>query len=407
MEIETISGCSAGSTKKYCMVATADGATATPKFLIPRKNLVHNEIDNKKIYYGRITDELLRHNRIRSFMFQSKLYLNLSEIKYNLTEREIILLQSAFTTGNYFDGLIPEKYIISFQRAIPSSSTLSQKYKNVVDYNYTAPVEAAPVAPAVAAQQQPQAAQENVVNPTDDYKVCIKDVKDNPIGNNRALWVKRFPLHCKEVIFQDNSPSCSFAILQYIMRLASNESPSIFDIKHKLLQYYKALFENGYSAAISQILKKEGKTFIQENFEYYLISETYYITNFDLWVFFSKTKLPVSVILFSALKLKELSDTFNTDIDWLLLSAQKNANDYVFIRSPTTFVRGKTPAYNLITPIIKKGELRVVEFQNSLNYPQKENSIEIEKYLDIILPAAAAAPKKQRIVLRRAAAAAP
>jgi len=403
MEIDTISGCSAGTSKKYCMAVNGG---APPKFLIPRKNLVHNEIDNKKIYYGRITDELLRHNRIRSFMFKSKLYLNLSEIKYNLKESEIILLQSAFTTGNYFDNLVPEKYIIPFQRAFPS---VSQKYKNNVDYNFTADLSPKPpleILRSPKAQQNRNFTEsEGRSKITDEYyKKCIKEVKDSPIGNNRALWVKRFPLHCKEIIFQNNSPNCSFAIIQYIIKLTISENHSILDIKQKLFQYYNELFNKKYGSAVYQVLKKEGKPFVLENFEYYLMSENYYITNFDLWLYFSKTNIPVAVILFSALKLKEISDTFNTDIDWLLLSGGGGAvvrNNYIFIRSPTTFVRGKPLSYNLITPIVKKGEFRMVDFQNSLNYPQRENSIELDKYLDIVLQTTKEVPKK-RIILKRA-----
>ena len=403
MEIETISGCGdVGSTnKKYCMVASPAGAP--PKFLIPRKNLLHPEIDNTKIYYGRITDELLRHNRIRSFMFQSRLYLNLSEIKYNLTENEIILLQSAFTSGNYFDSLIPEKYIIPFQRAIPA---VSQKYKDVFDYN-AAPTQTVPEAQPVQKEKDvpaaaPQAKEEENAAPMQ----CIKEIKDNPIGNNRALWVKRFPLHCKEIIFQDNSPICSFGILQHIVKMLNTVSPppTIVALKQQLLNNYKSLFDAGYSAAVAQTLKKEGKVFIQENFEYFLMSETYYITNFDIWLYFSRygSIKDTSIILFSALKLKEISETFNQDIDWIFMTpVAATAQNYIFIRSPTTFVRGKTPSYSLITPVVKKGELRVVDFQNTLNYPPKENSISIEKYLDI-LPIAAKATKK-RIILKPAA----
>lgn len=403
MEIDTISGCSAGENKKYCMVANAEGAP--PKFLIPRKNLLHPEIDNKKIYYGRITDELLRHNRIRSFMLQNKLYLNLSEIKYNLTETEIILLQSAIVAGNYFDGLIPEKYIIPFQRALPPTGALSQKYKNVFDYDVSSS-EPPRAVPRTEPPPQVQAPPPEKEGAPAVQQQCIKEIKDNPIGNNRALWVKRLPLNCKEIVFQDNSATCSFAILQHIIKMTISTTPDINSIKQTLLGYYKSLFEGGYGPAIEQILKKEGKVFIRENFEYFLMSETYYITNFDLWLYFSRTSLPnTAVILFSALKIKEISETFNTDIDWLFLTGSSTApvQKYIFIRSPTTFVRGKIPAYSLITPIIQKRELRVVDFQNTLNYPPKENSISLEKYLDIIAPIAAAAPKK-RIVLRRAAA---
>ena len=60
-----------------------------------------------------MADELIRYNRIKSFIFQPKAFLSFATIKYNLQEDEVILLQSLLT-HEYFDDLIPvivNKYI--------------------------------------------------------------------------------------------------------------------------------------------------------------------------------------------------------------------------------------------------------------------------------------------------------
>ena len=80
--------------------------------LVPKKNLL-SDLDNEEIYYSKISDELIRYNRIKQFMFAPNMFLSFTDLKYNLNSDEIILLQSLLT-GDYFDNLIPDisnKYI--------------------------------------------------------------------------------------------------------------------------------------------------------------------------------------------------------------------------------------------------------------------------------------------------------
>ena len=72
--------------------------------LIPTENLINGQ-SNEKLYFGRIADELLRYSRVKSFIFQPKVFLSFSKVKYNLRSDEIILLQSLLTQ-DYFTGLV-------------------------------------------------------------------------------------------------------------------------------------------------------------------------------------------------------------------------------------------------------------------------------------------------------------
>ena len=103
-----------------------DGTT----LLIPKTNLLSN-LDNENIYYSKISDELIRYNRIKQFMFEPKMYLSFSDVKYNLNENEILLLQSLLTS-DYFDNLTPynkSKYI-TFNTYDTVEPSITQNYDN-------------------------------------------------------------------------------------------------------------------------------------------------------------------------------------------------------------------------------------------------------------------------------------
>ena len=64
-----------------------------------------NGLNNEEIYYAKIADELIRYNRLKSFILEPENYLTLSKIDYNLTDNEILILQSLITQ-EYFENLI-------------------------------------------------------------------------------------------------------------------------------------------------------------------------------------------------------------------------------------------------------------------------------------------------------------
>ena len=82
------------------------------QLIIPKQNLITRN-DNDIYYFGRMADELIRYNRIKTFIFQPQSYLLFGTLEYNLREDEIIVIQSLLTS-EYFDGLIPtplNKYV--------------------------------------------------------------------------------------------------------------------------------------------------------------------------------------------------------------------------------------------------------------------------------------------------------
>lgn len=119
--------------KPYC-VSNADGSCVIK---IPKLNLVTNS-DNTKTYYIRLSDELIRFGRIRSFMLEPKFYLNLTNTEYKIMDNEILLLDSSMKP-EYFAELEPfniDSYIqnINYDIAVPDPS-ISQKYSNKSELN--------------------------------------------------------------------------------------------------------------------------------------------------------------------------------------------------------------------------------------------------------------------------------
>merc|ERR1711871_989015 len=103
MEMDQVSSCLTSNecNKPYCMKTDSDAC----KLLIPRINLL-NELENEIVYFAKISDELLRFNRIKLFIFDPKTHLNFGTVSYNLNDNEIILL-SSLLTQDYFKDLIP------------------------------------------------------------------------------------------------------------------------------------------------------------------------------------------------------------------------------------------------------------------------------------------------------------
>ena len=65
-----------------------------------------DQIEDFYIYFGRIADEILRYNRIKSFIFKPTAFLSFNDVNYDMTDDELII-NAALLTQDYFANLVP------------------------------------------------------------------------------------------------------------------------------------------------------------------------------------------------------------------------------------------------------------------------------------------------------------
>ena len=101
----------------------------TCSLILPKNNLITTN-DNETFYYSKMADELIRYNRIKSFIFKPQAYLSFGQIKYNLRDNEMLILQDLLTQ-EFFENLIPadiNKYA-KYNTYDTAEPIISQTYK--------------------------------------------------------------------------------------------------------------------------------------------------------------------------------------------------------------------------------------------------------------------------------------
>jgi hypothetical protein len=76
------------------------------KMNLPKNNLIHNG-DNQQLYMERLTDEIIRYDNIRMFMFDPNTYLLMIQQDYNLNTNEVLIPQSILDK-DYFTNMVPD-----------------------------------------------------------------------------------------------------------------------------------------------------------------------------------------------------------------------------------------------------------------------------------------------------------
>lgn len=316
---------------KNCINENTENCSEDGKLIIPKINLI-NKIDNEKIYYGRVTDELIRYRRIRMFMLHSTSYLNISDIEYKVNENEFIILQS-YLTPEYFENLKvlgDKKYIktTNYEMANPNTKrlfsnevTLNEQFESLNDI-----------------EQQLSADLE-----------CIQEIKA-VIGNDRSYWKRIFPKNAKEIFFKSGG-NCDFQMIIYIIKDLYKRDYTVLNIKQALVKFYEEPMKV-YSQKIKEILKTQLKFSILKpfldnkiNIETLIMNELYTLTDFDIWLL--ATNLNIPIILFSIHNLKLIPNR-EQEVKWLLMN--KNYKEaFYYIRSPMNLLEGdKKTTYSLI-----------------------------------------------------------
>ena len=311
----------------YCVIKDID----KQRLIIPKFNLVTG-YDNEIIYYGKIADEIVRYERIRLFMFQSKYFLNIPDQPYNINNDEFLVLYSLLTKEYFKDldifNVAPQIRNTDYMFAEPASSDLKYSNKFIL-------------------KDIEDDIESDEINKIQHF--CIKEIRD-VVGN----WKKEFTSNPKttEIIFK-NTVICSYSAIIYILQQGVEGGGEIsVQLIRKILWNGYSKYIHNYEKKILDTLKKQGKFDLVDRvrsgiitFEIMIFSEDYYITDLDIWIISNETQTPI--ILFNSTNLKGMVD----DINWLFLGGGNIYGSLYFIRSPATEIsKNETPQYSLITP---------------------------------------------------------
>ncbi len=264
--------------KPFCSFVRKDDENGVCQVILPKKNLLIPTSDNEIYYYARMADELIRYNRIKSFIMKPQMYLSFSVIGYNLKNDEIIMLETLLTK-EYFDSLKEatfNKYIKynSYDEAQPLKTIL---YDNnvVIDENMK-------------------------VGDTDTNcgAPIMTAIKSGRIKNC-------FPRGSKEVEF-DKSPYCSFYFIIEIIKSVKGKQYSVNDIRNQLSEEYNKYLPT-YESNIVDILIEEGKKTMGNDIKTNKIGsfidminlDDYFLTTLDYWLLLVRHQIP-SVFLSKA-----------------------------------------------------------------------------------------------------------
>ena len=254
--------------------------------ILPEKNLITKK-DNEPIYYGRMADELIRYNRIKSFMLQPQIYLSFGNIGYNLRENEIILLQSSLTQ-EYFETL---------------NTAVTNKYINYNSYD-----EVQPILTQVYDNTIPSL--DHAIGIKNDHSCELKVIE----SITSSVWKKCFPDNYSEIeyskkVTDENGNEeiaktnyCTFAFIIDLIERKTGKKLQINQVKNELFEEYKKYVEK-YIDKITNILIIEGKKTLGDQlhagtltFSSFIYTDNYFLTPFDLWLLVTKYEIPTIFI---------------------------------------------------------------------------------------------------------------
>jgi hypothetical protein len=351
-----------------CLVKDENSCGSTPNLcaytnnkcdlILPEKNLITQK-DNETIYYGRMSDELIRYSRIKTFMFQPQTYLSFSNIGYDLRDNEIIMIESLLTQ-QFFETLVPSitnKYIKhnSYDEVQP---LITHPYDNVVES----------LDHAVGVANEP---------------ICNITVKPHITSSE---WKSCFPGKYKEVVYSKHN-FCTFKFFIDLLDKKSGEKITKNKVKNVLLEEYKKYLEK-HKKKIVDILILEGKKTLGDqvlandalSFNNFIYTDNYFLTAFDLWLLVTKYDIPTIFICQKPIKF-----LFHTKYKSNIFVANgKKSDEFAFIVLPG-FRTEVVPGYTLVTdeddnPFISLNKL--IDCNEKINEAFKvKDELNIEQFL--------------------------
>jgi hypothetical protein len=321
----------------------------TCQLILPIRGAVSD--DNESMFYGKMSDELIRYSRINTYIFKPNAYLSFGTLNYNLRENELIITESGIK--DYFNHLIPVE-----KNPYVKYNTFDTVVSNIVE---------------------------------NGIKLKLSELKDTIIGCttfknkkiNISYWKDCFGENIR-VIKYPNSVSCGFEVIKTILKY--DETIENYDMKTELAELYHFYLSKNEKSVLD-ILEKEGKKYYADeikigNMNIYdvIFSEHYFITLFDIWLYVEKHKIPIIILSQKLLfNRKHVVTLYGKESDaFIFLITTPSRNDHVinFQLLYETETDNLTLPLDIISCPIKSREILFTI----------ENKSSIAEFLDVYTP---------------------
>jgi len=348
-------------TTQLCTLTEGDRCS----LVLPRQNLVTGS-NNEIYYYGRMADELIRYNRIKSFIFKPNSYLSFGSIGYNLREDEMIIIQSLLTQ-EYFDSLIPAEI---------------NKYSKFNSYDVAEPI--------LTQEYSSRMNIDSAIRPEESNECLTKYEK------LQGEFVKStFQTTCKELQYTD-TVLCSFYVIIDIIQAVVGKRYDIAEIRNELFSEYNKYLDRFEMKIIDLLIMQGKKTEGDQvkhgvlSFQNLLFADNYYLTKLDMWMLLERFKIPSFFISNKPLMETDFKDNcFNTyslsreeEMGERSVDEEQFSQKYAFIFTPPNSPE-KIPKYKIITDKDEGFFLNLADLKNKdIMYSAMENKVTIEGFLE-------------------------
>ena len=297
------------------------------KLVLPKKNMITGK-DNEMLYYYKLADELIRYKRIQQYMLHPKQYMNLGNVYYKVNADEIIISES-FLDAQYSEMAEPFDdygYVhnIGYHNAQPDPGKSARLNQHIT-----------------LEEQQKYEVQGNggIMDNVNRYKKQIGDI----LGNKNNYWKKIvFDKSVKEITFQ-GTVEASFGPLLYMLQDRERRVYTIGEIKDKLIKAYQNL-EPKLPEIIRIMIRFQGKPILLGavskgtiNIEDAIISDGYFLTAMDIYVYCYVYRLP-AILFSSSFKMSGMDLNFTEEgtisHSFLVMGGELNDRFY-FVRAPS------------------------------------------------------------------------
>jgi len=360
---------------------------ATCSLIIPKKNLINNE-NNEELYYTRLSDEFVRYNKFRNFIFENSNVYSYGSVEYNILNNELLLFQSSLTQEFFRDLPYINKdnnYVNKFDTFDTLGYENTDKMLNLQTYKKekgeTIVIEVSTNTDKEIMKQN-KMFQENpekfkTIDELKQTKDDDEDIEDEitsedddvELDKNIKLLTeytdknhycsfsknkitedfrKNFKTTIHQLRYSLDDKICSFQLILIIIKYHNKEyiNLTIQELRKKLISLYK---NNSNFDSLCHILLKNNKKIIIEKvineeitIEECILSSEYYVTYIDIYLISKEYDLPIILLC------NTIIDRTITEEHYIIFNINRLSNNYFFIKNRTLYDRKKVHNYKLI-----------------------------------------------------------